>query len=437
MAAIRYELSMKRRCAAGLAAAAFGLIGASALQTAAAVDAPPASSVVTAESEAAPLFEAEAKIVVDGQVVDGRADDAAAAARWQSQFYARQVEAKSGDPFGAAARLRSGAGETFTLVAARGDERWQLDGRFKPLADGTIELTSDLKYNGNLISHPYAIVRDGHSATVEQNPGQVDGKNPATRSKAFMLTLVVHRVATDTHAEPVVATDAAPAEIPRSRMLQPPRYPAEAARAGVQGEAQVSVAVDARGVPTSAEAVEVEPAYAADLGGAAAAAALQWRYKPALRNGSPVAGTITTPVKFRLAGSNGFLPMAAPNPSRAQAASYRRISAPVYPAHALSEKIAGKVFVRCQLAADGRLVTARVEQVVAPVEASELGEAALEAVQAWQFNPALANGSAVASDVRVPVEFRLSGAAPIASAEAEAALPAVSATLQDIVVGAP
>jgi len=89
-------------------------------------------------------------------------------------------------------------------------------------------------------------------------------------------------------------------------------------------------------------------------------------------------------------------------------AEYARMSAPPYPDDAIKNKTEGTVWVRVTVAADGSVADARVDHV-APESAAALGDPAIEAVKKWKFNPAMAGGKAVASDVIVPITFSLHG----------------------------
>lgn len=89
-------------------------------------------------------------------------------------------------------------------------------------------------------------------------------------------------------------------------------------------------------------------------------------------------------------------------------ATYARMSAPKYPDTALKDHVQGVVFVKVAVAADGSVANAQVDHVE-PETAATLGDAAVEAVKSWKFNPAIAGGHAVAADAIVPIEFSLDG----------------------------
>lgn len=70
-------------------------------------------------------------------------------------------------------------------------------------------------------------------------------------------------------------------------------------------------------------------------------------------------------------------------------------SGPVYPAAAKADGIEGVVVVRYGVAADGRVIDARVDSAT-PQGIFEA--AALAAVRSWRYNPALRDGQPVAVD---------------------------------------
>ncbi len=77
---------------------------------------------------------------------------------------------------------------------------------------------------------------------------------------------------------------------------------------------------------------------------------------------------------------------------------------PAYPRNAMQMSREGRVRVRVDIDADG------VPTDSSLVESSgdhDLDRAALQGVRRWRFKPAMAHGAPVASNVTVPIEFRL------------------------------
>jgi len=77
---------------------------------------------------------------------------------------------------------------------------------------------------------------------------------------------------------------------------------------------------------------------------------------------------------------------------------------PAYPKDAADQKLEGTVMLIVNVAADGTVSKAVVERAT---PAGVFETAAMEAVMKWRFNPMMKGGKAVASRVRVPVDFRM------------------------------
>ena len=96
---------------------------------------------------------------------------------------------------------------------------------------------------------------------------------------------------------------APPAAIADSAVPQPlsspaPRYPREAQRRGETGTVLLRVHVGPDGTPYSVDLVQGSGSRALDR--AASDAVRRWRFRPAIRNGQAVAGTVQVPITFNL-----------------------------------------------------------------------------------------------------------------------------------------
>ena len=78
--------------------------------------------------------------------------------------------------------------------------------------------------------------------------------------------------------------------------------------------------------------------------------------------------------------------------------------APAYPYGARRAGIEGRVVLRVRVGPDGKVAALRIDQSSRHVT---LDRAALDAVKTWRFEPARRLGAAIASELRVPVTFRL------------------------------
>jgi periplasmic protein TonB len=80
---------------------------------------------------------------------------------------------------------------------------------------------------------------------------------------------------------------------------QPPEYPAAAQQRGFEGRVLLRVDVSAAGTPLD---VKVVSSSGHDILDEAALRAVRtWRFVPATRGGTPVAGIVNVPVEFKLA----------------------------------------------------------------------------------------------------------------------------------------
>ena len=83
-----------------------------------------------------------------------------------------------------------------------------------------------------------------------------------------------------------------------SRLLHPPKYPAEAMAQKLTGRVVLLIDVDASGSPTAIVVEEAHPAGVFDA--AAVAAAWNWKFSPEIKDGEPVGSRIRVPVDFRM-----------------------------------------------------------------------------------------------------------------------------------------
>lgn len=75
-----------------------------------------------------------------------------------------------------------------------------------------------------------------------------------------------------------------------------PRYPPESMSRGESGEVLLEINVDPAGRPHSMDIVRSSGSRYLDR--AALVAARSWRFRPAMRDGQPVSGTVNVPVRF-------------------------------------------------------------------------------------------------------------------------------------------
>ena len=85
----------------------------------------------------------------------------------------------------------------------------------------------------------------------------------------------------------------------------PPEFPSVMAKARIDGKAIIALIVTATGKP---EQVQVEQATHPLFAASALAAVKRWRFKPAMKDGHPVASTLSLPLEFRRDTSADFVP---------------------------------------------------------------------------------------------------------------------------------
>lgn len=100
---------------------------------------------------------------------------------------------------------------------------------------------------------------------------------------------------------PADEVDTPPTVIERSA----PDFPSVMAKAHIDGKAIIALLVSTSGQP---EQVQVEQATHPLFANAALNAVKRWRFKPALKNGQPVASTFTLPIEFRRDTSADLVP---------------------------------------------------------------------------------------------------------------------------------
>jgi protein TonB len=156
--------------------------------------------------------------------------------------------------------------------------------------------------------------------------------------------------------------------------------------------------------PAPPEEFELLPAPTLDAPFAPAAAPVRNRKLPrALRDprnppaaAPPAPRPEVPPLAFASRGAEG--------PSRSAEMSAGKCRPPRYPAIARDRGWEGRVVIRCAVDATGEVTEARVEESSGR---EVLDEAALAAVRRWRFEPALEEGTPVASEVSIPIRFAL------------------------------
>ena len=176
-----------------------------------------------------------------------------------------------------------------------------------------------------------------------------------------------------------------------------PAYPQMAKIAHVEGDVVLSAYIGKTGLIENLRAVSGHPL----LIQSAMDAVRQWKYKPYMVNGEPVAVETTVTVKYRMPGS-----AATPRKLRISSgvANDNKISGtdPDYPLEAKRQHIQGDVLLRIIIDERGNVADALVTSGD-PI----LAEAAVSAVKTWKYKPWLLNGEPVTVEAPVTIRFHM------------------------------
>jgi TonB family protein len=204
-----------------------------------------------------------------------------------------------------------------------------------------------------------------------------------------------------------------------------PVYPYAQLHDGVVGKAEVTISVDERG---RVAGVTILSADRPEFGLALAAAAAEFAFAPARQGDTPIAypahyEQVFDKYPLRDDNSDRLLALEEKHPERIVSASaldrplkpvWQR--SPVFPWTLPHEITTGKAIVECLVDERGHARLARVVSASAP----EFGYAAVQAANAWWFEPPTREHKAVVTRVRIPFNFT----SPLQSPAEAAALSA-------------
>jgi len=191
-----------------------------------------------------------------------------------------------------------------------------------------------------------------------------------------------------------------------------PKYPAEALKAKREGSVQVEFIVEADGGVTRATVKDgADPAF----GEAALAAVQQWKFKPAIEEGAPVADAMQVKVLFSLAEWGRKPAPIFPSDERYMPHAFKTVPAkpsmgidPGYPDELEESKLPGAVDLEFYVEADGRVEEPHVVWATHPA----FVEISLRAIRRAEFTPAQQGPLAKRSFVKYPVAFWSMNAKP-------------------------
>jgi protein TonB len=169
-------------------------------------------------------------------------------------------------------------------------------------------------------------------------------------------------------------------------------YPEEARRLNEEGDVRIGFTILADG--SVSKPVVIKSSGYADLDAAAVTAASTWRYKPAMRDGVPVAVPWQTMVQFRLADPEipSYMPVTVIN-----------MTALDYPSEALAAQEGGDTWLLINLSGSG-LVTGAL--VIRSSGSQRLDQAAISiATGRWRFTAATRDGEPMKSIVVIDARW--------------------------------
>ncbi len=176
---------------------------------------------------------------------------------------------------GERAGFKSGAGASEIAVDFQVDVR----------ADGMILVATELESGGIAVGKPTIGVRPGEPGSISVSDSQ---------GSKVELTLWVSE---SRDAVPDALANAGNDVTPRLPDVMPaPLYPADALKAGIEGEVVLDLNVDAKGIVRDVRVVQSQPADIFDE--AAVAAASGWWLNPAAQEPGALPGRVRVPVKF-------------------------------------------------------------------------------------------------------------------------------------------
>lgn len=184
--------------------------------------------------------------------------------------------------------LRQPAGQpfAFALTSPKGVE-WKAEFILVPAAGGQLRLKGALTANGVPVSTPELLVNADESAGIRVSTS--DGTSLLALDLRSSVSAVVAQTGDEGRAKDVGSA---------TGRMPPPAYPRQAFDAGVTGKVVLRIEVDVDGRATDVTVTESSPRGVFDA--AAVAAARQWHFTPAMKDGKAVAGAVQVPIWFDL-----------------------------------------------------------------------------------------------------------------------------------------
>jgi bla regulator protein blaR1 len=196
---------------------------------------------------------------------------------------------------------------------------------------------------------------------------------------------------------------------PPSPIYEPqPPYTEEARRQHIEGTVTLTIVVGPDG---SVKDAQLKSKPLAGLEKNALEVVRTWRFRPAMRDGKPVAVQVTVEVSFRLFdhGNGVFVPPKGytfpPQPQEGVIPPKPIYTPdPEYTANARRAKLEGTVTVEVTIDKKGRVTQA---EEVGPKLGMGLDKQAIKAARKWKFDPATRDGKPIVDTGRITLTFKL------------------------------
>jgi TonB family protein len=242
---------------------------------------------------------------------------------------------------------------------------------------------------------PIALVGQTLNTSVASRESSVVGEKP---------------VAQDAQAKPYD-------QAPEAKTTVQPKYPEAAKRTNAEGTVWTKVMIDETGKVTK---VTISKSDAEVFNQASIDAAMQWAFKPAMKDGKPIATEVAIPFRYKLQGQSdggptdytegktSFTVLVMPG------SGYRvthqqpyligqspTVSNDWYPESAQKDKFEGLVMLKLNVNLYGRVDRVEVEGHAR----EDVDSAAVRLARTWTFIPGQSNGMPEKTIIRVPVYF--------------------------------
>ena len=207
-------------------------------------------------------------------------------------------------------------------------------------------------------------------------------------------------------------------QAPEAKTTVNPKYPDIATRDGLEGTVWTKVVIDEAGKVVK---VTISKSDAEIFNQPSIDAAMQWVFKPAMKDGKPIATEVAIPFRYKIKAKGGPTDYTEPGMSALFVAvgpnggytlmrqqpyligQSPMVSSNWYPESAQKDKFEGIVTLKLNLNLYGR-----VEKVEFETHAREdLDSAAVRLSRTWTFNPGQANVMPEKTVIRVPIVFSL------------------------------